>query len=59
LITCDPPGTSINRLVVVGEQIDPNPIANAPSSGKNTLATSSKIVPGNSPSLWSRLMHAL
>jgi LPXTG-site transpeptidase (sortase) family protein len=55
LITCDPPGTSINRLVVRGEQISPDPIANAPAAGGNSLATSAKIVPGNSPSLWSRL----
>lgn len=54
LITCDPPGTSINRLVVVAEQISPNP-------AKNTVSTavksdeSSQIVPGNAPTLWSRL----
>ena len=59
LITCDPPGTSINRLVVIGEQIDPSPVANAPVTTQNTLATSTKVVPGNSPSLWSRLIHAL
>jgi LPXTG-site transpeptidase (sortase) family protein len=55
LITCDPPGTSINRLIIRGEQISPDPIANAPAQGSNNLATSAKIVPGNSPSLWSRL----
>lgn len=59
LITCDPPGTSINRLVVIGEQIDPSPVANSPTTTQNTLATSAKIVPGNSKSLWSRLIHAL
>lgn len=55
LITCDPPGTSINRLVVRGEQVSPDPIANSPANGNNSLATSAKVVPGNSPSLWSRL----
>ena len=59
LITCDPPGTNVNRLVVVGEQIDPNPIANAAATTQNTLATSTKIVPGNSRSLWSKLIHSL
>lgn len=57
LITCDPPGTSANRLVVTGEQINPDPIANAPAATENTVATSSRIIPGNSPSLWSRLIH--
>lgn len=56
LITCDPPGSSANRLVVVGEQISPDPIANTGGTGQNTLATSVKTVPGNSPSLWSRIM---
>lgn len=59
LITCDPPGTNVNRLVVVGEQIDPNPVANTAATTQNTLATSTKIVPGNSKSLWSRLIHSL
>lgn len=59
LITCDPPGTSINRLVVVGQQISPDPSSNIAASGQNTLATSVKVVPGNSPSLWSRLIHSL
>lgn len=55
LITCDPPGTSINRLVVVGEQINPDPASNSPQSTDNSLATQTKVVPGNSRSLWSRL----
>jgi sortase A len=59
LITCDPPGTSTNRLVVVGEQISPDPVANAPGGSQNSLATSAKVVPGNSPSLWSRLWSGL
>jgi LPXTG-site transpeptidase (sortase) family protein len=54
LITCDPPGLSTNRLVLIGEQISPDPIANAPSQPSSLPATVS-IVPGNSPSLWSRL----
>jgi sortase A len=58
LITCDPPGTSNNRLIVQGEQISPAPSTNsaapaAPST--NTPAT----LPGNAPSLWSRFIHWL
>ncbi len=54
LITCDPPGTSINRLIVIGEQVSPDPNTNVASTAQpaNTQAT---IVPGNAPSLWSRL----
>ena len=59
LITCDPPGTSINRLIVVGDQISPAPTGN--SGGNNTsasLATSTQL-PGNGPTLWSRLWNWL
>ena len=53
LITCDPPGTSIKRLIVRGEQVSPTPSANVAS----TAPTSSEvpaIVPGNAPSLFQR-----
>ena len=56
LITCDPPGTSNNRLVVTGEQIDPNPVANTAQTSNNKLAQEAQIIPGNSPSLWSRFV---
>jgi len=60
LITCDPPGTSTNRLVVIGQQISPDPSTNiAANSQNNTLATKAAIIPGNSPSLWSRLLKFL
>lgn len=56
LITCDPPGTSINRLVVVGEQISPSPTNNIASSVKQETATYTPAqLPSNSPSLWSRM----
>jgi sortase A len=55
LITCDPPGTSTNRLVVTAQQISPDPIANSQGGSQNHLATTAAIIPGNSPSLWSRL----
>lgn len=54
LITCDPPGTSLNRLVVTGEQISPDPGVNVASSAAKS-SSQPKIVPGNAPSLWSRL----
>jgi len=54
LITCDPPGTSLNRLVVIGEQISPDPVGNTASTA---VATNQQpaIVPGNSPSLWQNI----
>lgn len=56
LITCDPPGTSIHRLVVVGKQINPDPLNNKKSS---VIANQQKpdILPSNSPSLWSRITN--
>lgn len=59
LITCDPPGTSINRLVVVGEQISPNPTGNSPQTTQNSLATKAAKIPGNSESLWHRITRWL
>lgn len=55
LITCDPPGTAINRLVVFGEQITPDPAKNVASSVKQDQANRPAILPSNAPSLWSRL----
>ncbi len=54
LITCDPPGTSINRLIVVGEQISPDPAGNVASKAAPEVAAQPKEVPGNAPSLWNR-----
>jgi sortase A len=56
LITCDPPGTSTNRLVVIGEQISPSPSGNV-AAKPSQFTTQSAIIPGNSPSLWSRLVN--
>jgi sortase A len=57
LITCDPPGTSTNRLVVVGEQISPDPAQNSASVAQATVAAKSAAIPGNGPTLWSRFWH--
>jgi LPXTG-site transpeptidase (sortase) family protein len=56
LITCDPPGTVINRLIVQGEQISPDPAGNVASTAQVPQAeTRPQIVPGNSPSVFQRL----
>ncbi len=54
LITCDPPGTSINRLYVVGDQISPNVASNTAGPSQDT-ASKPSVLPSNSQSLWSRL----
>jgi LPXTG-site transpeptidase (sortase) family protein len=57
LITCDPPGTSINRLIVVGQQISPDPSGNAVAAAPTTAATPTTpapVLPGNGPVLFSR-----
>lgn len=53
LITCDPPGTSLRRLIIVGEQVSPSPNKNAKSTATASSETET-VVPGNAPSLWSR-----
>jgi sortase A len=58
LITCDPPGTSLHRLVVVGQQISPDPNGN--STGTNTTVVNGTThLASNGPSLWSRFWHWL
>lgn len=55
LITCDPPGLSTNRLIVVAEQIFPDPNANAAST--ITATDQPEVLPSNSPSLWQRIKN--
>jgi sortase A len=59
LITCDPPGTSINRMIVTGEQISPDPNANVASKVDGANLPTPKELPSNAPSLWSRLVKWL
>lgn len=59
LITCDPPGTSINRLVVVGEQISPDVSTNIASKVNPQAAAKPQILPSNSETLWHRLTQWL
>jgi sortase A len=59
LITCDPPGTSTNRLIIQAEQIFPDPNANAASSVDQKALNAPRQLPSNSPTLWSRLTNWL
>lgn len=58
LITCDPPGSSANRLIIQGEQIFPDPSKNKESSVDPTTEPAPEELGGNSPSLWQRIMDA-
>lgn len=59
LITCDPPGTSLNRLIIVGQQISPDPTGNtesAVSAASSTPDNTEETLPGNGPTLWGRFI---
>jgi len=63
LITCDPPGTSLHRLVVVGKQVSPDPSGNtappAPNPAEPIITATETTLPGNGPTLLSRLWHSI
>ncbi|MFT4532082.1 MAG: LPXTG-site transpeptidase (sortase) family protein [Candidatus Saccharimonadales bacterium] len=54
LITCDPPGTSINRLIIVAEQISPDPSGNIEATIEIEPQEDEQL-PSNSQSFWSRI----
>ena len=58
LITCDPPGTSLKRLIVVGQQISPDPTGNSAAAATPALGSSSVSLPGNGPTLAGRLLQS-
>lgn len=58
LITCDPPGTSLKRLVVVGQQISPDPAGNTASVAQPVTNSASVNLPGNGPTLGGRLARS-
>ncbi len=55
LITCDPPGTAKNRLVVYGEQISPDPSKTTESQSSNSSATADTTIVGNPPTLFEQI----
>lgn len=59
LITCDPPGTSLNRLIIVGQQISPDPSGNGDATPVATSSTpTASALPGNGPTLGTRLLRS-
>lgn len=57
LITCDPPGTTLHRLVVWGEQITPDPATN--TAALPPVQVEPVELPSNGPTLWSRFWNWL
>lgn len=59
LITCDPPGTSTNRLIIQAEQIFPDPSVNTESSVQPAAgpAVQPEQLPSNSTSMWQRIKN--
>ncbi len=56
LFTCDPPGTNVNRLIVQGEQIDPDP-NQTKNTNTPTTVNASNPLPSVAPSIWDRLFN--
>jgi sortase A len=56
LVTCTPAGTAINRLLVYGEQISPNP-STASAAPANAQAANPAEIPGNSQTFFERLWN--
>lgn len=54
LVTCTPPGTALKRLVVIAEQISPDP-TKAVANSAATASTEPANIAGNSPTLFERL----
>lgn len=56
LVTCTPPGTALKRLIVIGEQISPDPGSAATNSSSEAPQGPGNIA-GNSPTLFERLFN--
>jgi sortase A len=60
LITCDPPGTSLHRLIVVGKQISPDPSGDSQATAVTAVTpTAPSSLPGNGPTLWGRFIKTI
>jgi sortase A len=54
LITCTPLGTALNRLLVTGEQVSPDP-ASASAAPASSGSDSGIVMPRSSPTLFEKL----
>ncbi len=55
LITCTPLGTALNRLLVIAEQVSPDPSKAKAPADANTATDGNVEMPGNSPTVLERL----
>lgn len=56
LITCDPPGTALNRLIILAEQISPSSNNNIAANQSSTTTTAQPAeLPGNAETLFHRI----
>ncbi len=55
LITCTPPGTSWQRLVVTAKQIGPPTTSETPAPKPTESVTQSEKLPGNAPGIGQRI----
>lgn len=55
LITCDPPGTSLRRLVIVGDQISPDISTNAAASTNTDISSEAELT-AQGQTLWGRFI---
>lgn len=54
LITCTPLGTALNRLLVIGEQVSPNPTS-ATAAPTSSGSDKGIVLPSNSPTLFEKI----
>jgi sortase A len=54
LITCDPPGTSLHRLIIAADQISPSPSGNTQAAPAAVNTAKTENLPGNGPTLLGR-----
>ncbi|HEX8389942.1 MAG TPA: sortase [Candidatus Saccharimonadales bacterium] len=57
LVTCTPPGTALKRLVVIAEQISPDPAKVTAGPATTTSETNAPSIAGNAPTLFERLFN--
>lgn len=54
LLTCTPVGTSLNRLLVIADQVSPDPNQST-AAPTDTVGTTQESIPGSSPTFFERL----
>jgi sortase A len=58
LLTCTPVGTSQNRLLVIAEQVSPDPTTSTPAPASTTKNSKPASIPGTEPTILEKLFGA-